>query len=522
MSTRTLQNYLNTLPAEEAANLESVLALNNLTNLVRGEPGGGGVPTGFIVIAADDSSTEDKTGADVVCDGVDDQVEINAQLVNGNVHLTSGTFSLTDEIAVPSNRVLKGSGPETIVRPVGSDMSTWTTHTVGDSANFDNNKKAVITPAGHDILSKLEHITVRDLTVDCNRTAFPNESLSGVWVDAVKHMLVEQVIVKEIGTSITGHQPFGMFISRCDGVIINKCIIGDGGYDGITLRDRPINVQITNNYIWGTSIGSNGGGIQLVAGISSGEVANEESDLANGYIIISNNTIRNFNHSGFICHSRSSKRVKHVVFSNNTVVGAVNTHDGEAMQIQYAGEDIIIANNYVDARGDSSRGSVCIKIWNGSSYNPRGIILEGNRFRALNNALQIEELRHAVISNNVISAGHSAIMIIEETTSRLNIQGNSIRSGSSVGSIRANVLTHSSISNNIISNSSTGAGVVVHNGSSIMIAGNTITDIDNTADAILLEVNATDNFITGNMINPDTSIVNNGTGNTINNNMGNM
>jgi len=63
------------------------------------------------IVAASDAPSWIKDRADYVCDGFDDQVEINSALGEANVVILSpGTFRLSGEVPVPSNRVITGSG----------------------------------------------------------------------------------------------------------------------------------------------------------------------------------------------------------------------------------------------------------------------------------------------------------------------------------------------------------------------------------------------------------------------------
>ena len=92
--------------------------------------GGGGKPYATIVIAASDSTAADKASADFVCDGVADNVEIqaafdaidtNAGMVGGKVLLLEGTFSIAAGVEVNGRRAsLEGMGHGTILDASGS------------------------------------------------------------------------------------------------------------------------------------------------------------------------------------------------------------------------------------------------------------------------------------------------------------------------------------------------------------------------------------------------------------------
>src|SRR5690554_2584980 len=68
-----------------------------------------------LTVAASDSTELSKTQADYVCDGVDDQAEIQAALAalpeGGKVILTDGTFNCAGVIAPPAGTTLSGQGP---------------------------------------------------------------------------------------------------------------------------------------------------------------------------------------------------------------------------------------------------------------------------------------------------------------------------------------------------------------------------------------------------------------------------
>jgi hypothetical protein len=69
-----------------------------------------------VVVAADDSRASTKLHANYVCDGIDDQAEIQAALnaagYGGVVQLTEGTFKTTGAIKPPAGVTLLGMGPE--------------------------------------------------------------------------------------------------------------------------------------------------------------------------------------------------------------------------------------------------------------------------------------------------------------------------------------------------------------------------------------------------------------------------
>ena len=73
-------------------------------------------PAPPLVVAAGDSSPASKAQANYTCDGLDDQVEVQAALAalpdGGTVVLSSGRFNCSGSIAPPAGATLLGQGPE--------------------------------------------------------------------------------------------------------------------------------------------------------------------------------------------------------------------------------------------------------------------------------------------------------------------------------------------------------------------------------------------------------------------------
>lgn len=76
---------------------------------------------GSVLVAAYNSSPEERAGADYVCDGVDDHEEINSAITSGGsspkrVVLSSGDFKPAGNINFVSGITLEGQGANTVVR----------------------------------------------------------------------------------------------------------------------------------------------------------------------------------------------------------------------------------------------------------------------------------------------------------------------------------------------------------------------------------------------------------------------
>ena len=81
--------------------------------------GGGAKPTPTVLVAASNAITT--TGADYICDGTADEVQINLAIVDvattgGVVQLTEGTFTLAGSIVIDSSVTLRGCGKATQIQ----------------------------------------------------------------------------------------------------------------------------------------------------------------------------------------------------------------------------------------------------------------------------------------------------------------------------------------------------------------------------------------------------------------------
>lgn len=98
-----------------------------------------------LLVAAVDAPSELRAIAHYLCDGTDDQLEINQAIsdlgtIGGLVQLTEGTFSTSGAIRLNRRITLQGKGCSTLLQATG----TWTAHD-GTSPG------AVIEPSGDDI-----------------------------------------------------------------------------------------------------------------------------------------------------------------------------------------------------------------------------------------------------------------------------------------------------------------------------------------------------------------------------------
>jgi hypothetical protein len=227
-----------------------------------------------LLVAAYDAPTDIKNAADYVCDGVNDQVEINAALLLSNVKLSSGTFYTTGPVKLVRNRELAGSSIyATTVRPANS--ATWTA--------VDGSYGAVMETYD----SAAEHVVLRQLTIDggmydnCNlRGILLYNNLNTNATDSVH--VIEDVYVRycnrdaitysgnfsrgnvfnnltAISCGLTAGSAVGILCAGTDSTITN-CSGGDCTSDAIKV------VGANNRFVSCKGWYSDGNGINIVSG----------------------------------------------------------------------------------------------------------------------------------------------------------------------------------------------------------------------------------------------------------------
>jgi hypothetical protein len=147
-------------------------------------------PTGAIVIAAADSVDKGRSQASMVCDGTDDQVEIQQALDQAGdggrtVVLLDGTFRCTDKLDPPAGVTLQGLGPSRTVLDVQGYYKPI--EVLEDSVTL---KGFGITGRGF-ILVRASHVRVSDITVTTMQSG--KVEANGAFFVYAKDSVVEDV-----------------------------------------------------------------------------------------------------------------------------------------------------------------------------------------------------------------------------------------------------------------------------------------------------------------------------------------
>lgn len=202
--------------------------------------------------------------ADYACDGVDDQVEINAAIdyalsqgIN-EVHLLAGTYNTTASVIVKSNMTLRGAGmKQTIVagsvmtngifRPVGSSAGNPTINVTLSSFMIDgtNLPNTAVTP--NKGLSGQFYVNLQVSNVYCYNTP-----ATGLGPDYLKGSSFTNCIADSCGRleGDPGYNGFGIGTGGWDEESLQfvNCHAYDCGNNGFLIEDQAINTFATRNY----------------------------------------------------------------------------------------------------------------------------------------------------------------------------------------------------------------------------------------------------------------------------------
>jgi parallel beta-helix repeat protein len=226
---------------------------------------------GFITVAASNTPVQLRVGANLICDGTNDEAEINAALAVSDVKLLPGTFNinLDNTIVIPaSGRSLTGSGKSTVLKygskTTGNKIITCTNDIAGirlsdfsidgDNGNADYGMYFIGVGSGQGV------------------TSVPGFDIRNIWITGTKQSGIELRScqygtvrnVKMVNTSnasnfyfdgITLHVNAG-YAGGCKGIIITDCHFLNCTA-GIWCQNSSY-CEFNNNYIEGDENNPNG------------------------------------------------------------------------------------------------------------------------------------------------------------------------------------------------------------------------------------------------------------------------
>lgn len=338
--------------------------------------GGGAKYVASKIVAASDTVNATMR-ADYVCDGTNDQVEIQSALDSlgskgGAVYLLEGTYNINNNIifrgAGDSNQALIGTGKNTILKLDNSSSAIWLIDALGFSSP-----------------NQLRGLLISQLRIDGSDIVSGN---SGIHFNSVLDSVIDKVWIDDWGSA-------GISLNDSHNITISNCVL-NSNLDGIfaansSSHNRIVNNQITNSEWIGINI-SGAGGHYIVAGnhVSGSATHGISIESASSYNIVRANQVKDSGQQGIYNNNGSYN-----IISGNHILN--NNRNGIFMDLN-ASYNVISANTV-----------------HGNAYN--GISLYGN--------VGNNDLTSNIVSDNGSTAGYSGISVLISAGNNL-IASNSI------------------------------------------------------------------------------------------------
>ena len=316
--------------------------------------GGGGGPKAVAtrIVAASDSL--DTSRADYVCDGTDDQEEINDAInevynnpnnpgLGGSVYLLAGTYNITAPIQLKSNISLIGEGAGTVLK-------------VDSSSNY-NVINAQGTSTNH-----LSGILISQLRIDGDKdnVSGSNCGISFGYVDDskitkiwIENLTSHGVSLQNSSCNILSKSFFiknnsdGIYLSSSEDNIISKSNFSENGYAGIRLEPSDNNI-IDSNIVYrnddkGILLDSSSNNIILGNNISyTQDWHGLQLFSSSRFNIVYGNNINN-NEKGFLINQSST----HNLISSNVITLSSSAFD-YGIRVSQSGNNLLVGNSIYD------------------------------------------------------------------------------------------------------------------------------------------------------------------------------
>lgn len=193
-----------------------------------------------LVVAAVNASAASKAAADYVCDGIDDQVELNnaraaLQTVGGGkLVLTEGTFTLSGGIKYCSNLLVAGQGQATLLKAAVPQNLSGGMFTPSDSVD-----------------PHPRNVTIRDLAFDGSRPALPANSNGSF---AIHFGGVDGGLLENLDAAHCQYAGTAIYVAGCTNVVVRNCRSHDNDGCGIMLHVSCRHCLVEGNIIYRNGI----------------------------------------------------------------------------------------------------------------------------------------------------------------------------------------------------------------------------------------------------------------------------
>ena len=281
-----------------------------------------------VTVAAADAPDDVKARADYVCDGTDDDVEIQAaidEVGGGLVQLSQGTFSIGASIELDDNTTLQGAGKNSTILTLANDTD----------------EDVLRSPSDAD--SHVFFVTIRGLAIYGNSAN--NSQGRGIYMRFAHTWLIEDVFIKE--TAEHGVDVVGDNSNIALNNVFRNCRIQDtasGQYNLVMGAFAPNNHIL--NCIFGSSTGEAAVGllndeITIVGCHVSGGGTNGIKISGSNNIVMGNFVEASATDGIYISDNVGGNRIEGNVVFNSGFGGASGTYAG----IRVAGDDNVLVGN---------------------------------------------------------------------------------------------------------------------------------------------------------------------------------
>lgn len=397
-----------------------------------------------LFVAASNASARDIAGADYLCDGTDDQVQISAAIAaltnGGKVVLSEGTFSINADTVFANKICLEGQGDGTILRIANSSQAN-----------------------GIEV-SGVSDVIVRNLQVDGNKAGVDTGGTLYTTINGIRVFDSERVTIQNCTCHDAYFGGIAVDTSVDIKVLDNTCY--DNRDNQIFLRPSNVGVLIEGNIVYGSSFN----GIQSLRSDYVDVIGNIAYD--NGPTSAEGDGI------GF--EGCRYSRIEGNIIHSNGIQGVKVDYTVEGGPPDQRSLSCVIANNTIYDHTDTGNGCG-IEVLRSDDTT-----IQGNRIKDAKYGINVGEVIGIKIQDNIVTDTDSQGIRIHDTAATgVVIDGNTV---TTTGSHGIEVFQDRvRITNNIVS-ASADQGIRISNGDNDYIARNTI--FDNTNNGILISGDA--------------------------------
>lgn len=376
-----------------------------------------------LLIAANDSSAKGKSMADYVCDGTEDESEINAAIAlltsGGEVKLLEGTYNITSTINMASNIKLSGCGNGTILK-------------ITDSVNAGLNVISIITPGN--LSGRKENIIISDLKLYGNKANNSSGTQNGLYIYGdCRNICIDKIMATSFRDNGIYSSGINSQVYIDDLIVTNSTfsentgcgVLHGSNYSGEVENTTQIysNNHFLNNASWGIDLYNLGDVSNCWAKNNTvGGIACSKAVGNKVWYTLSAPTYSGSSHIGINAYTIASSN--DVAGYNNGISCGILTGNRVVAKVACCNLGIFVSGNYFSVNPTTASGYHCLKPSN-TNYT-----IIGNFFNiGANNYCINTEHGWGNISNNIFSGTSSACIKLGQYSYYTHISDNCFAGG---------------------------------------------------------------------------------------------